>query len=389
MKKVLLSLSMMVLTGTMAFAQYYHFCLPNTGNNPNNINQEDMEYPLGGGLPTTWFTILSSAQPLGTLSSWQSIPFNFDFNGSAVDSFRVTNTGILTFSQKLSPTSHSAANLVPINHSSVPDSSICVLGINGSGASDNVVSKLFGTAPNRQQWITFSSFSATGTAASHWTYWSIVLEETTNNIYIVDQKTANATPIVNIGIRVNSSNYDQILQVAAQADNDPTPANNTYYTFAQGNQPDYDIEGVELNVDRYLVLGSSPYLISADFLNNGSQNITSCTFSYSIDNLTPVTSNISNTNLPSCGLATIASSTSWTPSTSGSYVIKVWLDGLNGSNVDSYPFNDTVTKLVQVINAPTARYPLYETFTSSTCPPCVLGNTTLENLFSGNPGKSN
>ena len=56
MKKLLLSLSMVVLTGTMAFAQYYH--LSPAAGNPNNVNQEDTEYPVGGGLPATWTPIL-------------------------------------------------------------------------------------------------------------------------------------------------------------------------------------------------------------------------------------------------------------------------------------------------------------------------------------------
>ena len=75
MKKLLLSLSMVVLTGTMAFAQYYH--LSPAAGNLNNINQEDAEYPVGGGLPATWTPILGAAQSAGTYTAAQTIPFTF------------------------------------------------------------------------------------------------------------------------------------------------------------------------------------------------------------------------------------------------------------------------------------------------------------------------
>ena len=46
--------------------------------------------------------------------------------------------------------------------------------------------------------------------------------------------------------------------------------------------------------------------------------------------------------------------------------------------------NDTVTKTVQVVDNFVTRRPLYETFTSSTCPPCVPANTNMEALFNAN-----
>ena len=36
--------------------------------------------------------------------------------------------------------------------------------------------------------------------------------------------------------------------------------------------------------------------------------------------------------------------------------------------------------------ATTQRYPLFETFTSSTCPPCNPANANMEVIFGNNPG---
>ena len=386
MKKLLLAL-LTVAFGLTAQAQYYH--LSGASGNPNNINQEDSEYPVSGGLPSTWSSILSAAQSAGTYSSTQSIPFNFLFNGDTVTTYRVSNTGILTFSQANTPANNSGGTAVSLASSNVPDSSICVLGINGSGSNDAIAKATFGTSPNRQHWVMFSSYSGTGTSGSHWTYWSIVMEESTNNIYIVDQRTAAFTGSLNLGVRVSSTVIDSLNGVASQSTNAADRSDNTHYTFIQGVQPDYEMGGVSLNVSPYLGLNTAPYTIEADFVNNGAQTLTSATFNYSIDGGTPVTSSLSSFSIASGSTGTLSSGTNWNPSTTGSYELKAWLSGLNGSNNDQNTANDTVSLTVQVVTALTQRYPVYETFTSSTCAPCTPANSTMEALFALNEGEHN
>jgi len=63
MKKFLLSLVALAFTIT-ASAQYYHTA-PVSGSNPNNVNQENSEYPVGSGLPTDWTSIVGAAQSAG------------------------------------------------------------------------------------------------------------------------------------------------------------------------------------------------------------------------------------------------------------------------------------------------------------------------------------
>ena len=176
MKKFLL-LAAILCTGLATQAQYYYLPFTsNPGQNPGNLNT-DGEYPVGGGLPAGWTTIrTSSATP--AWSNLQTLPFAFNFNGAPVTDYKVSTTGILTFdvaSALAAPASASQA----LPSALIPDNSVCVWGLQGTGANDNVVTKTFGTAPNRQHWIFFSSYSIPGNTAG-WTYWSIVLEETTN-----------------------------------------------------------------------------------------------------------------------------------------------------------------------------------------------------------------
>lgn len=387
MKKLLLSLSLVAMMGTTASAQYYHTA--SASGNPNNINQEDSEYPVGSGLPTTWSSILSAQQTAGTYTAAQTLPFTFLFNGDTVTTYRASNTGIVTFSQVASPANNSAGAVVALNSSTVPDSSVCILGINGQGSNDQVARKTFGTAPNRQEWILFASYSATGTTSSHWTYWSIVLEETTNNIYIVDQRTAGWTGSVNVGIRVDSATTDGITGLASASTNAPDRTDNTYQTFIQGTQPDYELAGLGVNINSFVALTSAPFTVSADFVNNGAASITGADINYSINGGTAVTSSLTGLSIASNTSATVTSSTNWTPSAAGTYDIKVWLSNLNGSNSDSDTSNDTAMASVQVVPQLTTRYPLYETFTSSTCPPCTPANVQMESVFDVNPGEYN
>ena len=375
------------MMGTTASAQYYHTA--SASGNPNNINQEDSEYPVGSGLPTTWSSILSAQQTAGTYTAAQTLPFTFLFNGDTVTTYRASNTGIVTFSQVASPANNSAGAVVALNSSTVPDSSVCILGINGQGSNDQVARKTFGTAPNRQEWILFASYSATGTTSSHWTYWSVVLEETTNNIYIVDQRTAGWTGSVNVGVRVDSATTDGITGLASASTNAPDRTDNTYQTFIQGTQPDYELAGLGVNINSFVALTSAPFTVSADFVNNGAASITGADINYSINGGTAVTSSLTGLSIASNTSATVTSSTNWTPSAAGTYDIKVWLSNLNGSNSDSDTSNDTAMASVQVVPQLTTRYPLYETFTSSTCPPCTPANVQMESVFDVNPGEYN
>ena len=385
MKKLVLSLFVVAFAGISASAQYYH--LAAAAGNPNNINQEDSEYPVGSGLPTDWTSILAAAQTAGSYSSAQTIPFTFLFNGDTVTTYRVSNTGIVTFSQLAAPANNSAGTAVSLSSSTVPDSSVCVLGINGSGSNDQVARKVFGTSPNRQEWILFASYSATGTTASHWTYWSVVLEESTNNIYIVDQRTAGWTGTVNAGVRVDAATVDEISALASASTNAPDRTDNTFQTFVQGTQPEYEMAGVAVNMSPFVALTSAPFSISADFVNNGSATLTGADVNYSINGGAPTTSTLTGLSIASGGSATVTSATNWNPSVTGVYDIKVWLSNLNGSNMDADTSNDTAMVSVQVVAALTTRYPLYETFTSSTCPPCTPANVQMESVFDLNPGE--
>ena len=385
MKKIVLSL-LAIASFTMAHAQYWQLPNINAGTNPGGLNV-DSEYPVGGGLATTWTTILSpSATP--AWSTNQTVPFSFSFNNAAVSSFKVSNSGVLTFDVATSLAAPSFTKAA-LPNATIPNNSVCIWGLGGIGSNDNVVSKTFGTAPNRQLWIQFSSYGygTTMSDGSNFTYWSIVLEETTNNIHIVDNRTGGytGTALVSAGIQVNSSSaYSVALSpnLASLAQTDPTPADNSYYTFIPGTQPAFDLSATSITTNKYVSVGNTT--ITGVIKNIGTTTITSMTMNYKIDGGAPVTAILSGLNISSLSSYNFTHTVPWN-ATIGAHTVEVYATNLNGSNIDANTANDKTTKTINVLSEVVQRIPLFEVYTSSTCPPCKAGNENFHTIVDTKP----
>lgn len=368
------SLLMCALISFGLSAQSY-YVLPNlnAGVNPGNINQ-DPEFPVGGGIAAGWNTIMASTTT-DQWSSAQSIPFSFSFNGSVETSYKVSNTGVLTFSATPGTVPSSTNTALPSGI--IPDKSICIWGLNISGiGSDNIVSKTLGTAPNRQHWIQYNSASGGGLPANGWSYWSIVLEETTNNIYIVDQRTANGNVALTVGIQVSTTDYTEVSSgLASLAGNDPTAVDNSYYEFILGTPPNGDVSAIEENVVG-VVQPNTPVTIEGLFRNMGVTAISSADFNYTVNSGTAVTDPITP-SISSGQSKIVASPTSWTPSTAGVYTVEMWLSNVNGA-ADPNPANDKVTAKVVVTSTPPERKPFIEERTGTWCQWCPRGLVAME-----------
>jgi hypothetical protein len=142
---------------------------------------------------------------------------------------------------------------------------------------------------------------------------------------------------------------------------------------------DFMVESIDLYETQGL--NAAPYTISGDIMNVGSSSINNFTVNYQVNSTgTVYTDNVTGAGVAAFTSTTYSHATTWTPSAVGMYDIAVWCTSLDGSN-DMNPLNDTVHKMINVISAVVPRTTLIETFTSSTCPPCVPANATLETLY--------
>ncbi|MEC8603220.1 MAG: hypothetical protein VXY47_02610, partial [Bacteroidota bacterium] len=147
-----------------------------------------------------------------------------------------------------------------------------------------------------------------------------------------------------------------------------------------------DVAGVAVTTSPYLQLSNAPFTVSGEIKNEGLNPINSMDVNYSINGSATVTQSLSGLNVPLGSSYTFDHSSPWTPTATGNYSIQIWASNINGMS-DMNNSNDTAYSVVLVYDVSTQRIPMFETFTSSTCPPCVPGNIQLESIFSANPNK--
>ena len=337
-----------LFTGTVAFGQYYY--LPAQQGNPGGLNN-DTEGTFSPTMSGQGWADVQSTSNTDVWSSVQSVPFSFSFNGSTQASYKVSTTGVLTFTTSATTVPSSTNGGLP--STSIPDNSICVWGLEVSGNNDHIASKTFGTTPNRQHWVSFLSASNPSQSQTNFTYWSIVLEETTNKIYVVDQQNRRG-PDLTVGVQMNSSTAvyhpasPSVPHLSGRSVT--TPADNVFYTFALGSQPGFDLAGVKLIMNDVVALPSAPFNIYGSFINLGFAQATSVEVNYSINGGATVTGNVSGLTIVKFATGNILHPTTWTPSGLGNYNVKMWVSKINGSN-DADISNDTINFDVTVANS--------------------------------------
>ncbi len=383
MKRIITTLTMLTFV-FYGFAQYYQLPLTSDPGNPGGLNTQNDQDCFSDA---TWTEIIASSQTSDVYSTTQTIPFTFNFNGAAVTQFKASSTGYITFDITATVSASSTNTALPA--ASLPDKSICVWGMECSGANDAVMTATFGTTPNRQHWILFRSMTTPG-ATGPWTYYAIVLAETSDDIYLVDlfygTNTSYTSPELTLGIQVDAFTAYEVSGspniVSANPSDEPT--DNDYWQFIYGTQPNYDFSAEAFDIAGTLLLSNAPFAITGTLLNRGATTITDFVMNYSIDGGTAVTQNVTGVSIASATTYDFTHATSWTPSATGSYNVEVWASDLN-SNVDEDLTNDRKDSDVSVIDQATTKIVLYEVFTSSTCAPCKPGNENLKALFGLDP----
>lgn len=126
-----------------------------------------------------------------------------------------------------------------------------------------------------------------------------------------------------------------------------------------------------------IVLGGTSQTIAGTFKNFGSNAVTSATVNWQVDGGVIYSQNLTGINVAVGGTYNYSHTNQWTP-TPGNYSLKVWISNPNGST-DNYLTDNETTKAIKVASSSTAKKPLLEKFTSSTCGPCAGFNA---NVFS-------
>ncbi|MDX5347855.1 MAG: choice-of-anchor J domain-containing protein, partial [Hymenobacteraceae bacterium] len=207
MKKVLL-LKLLMLVCVMAFGQASSYSVqyfPNAGY-PGSARPSSSSTTETTG----WTNILGTTSSTFSANQWstgQAIPFAFNFYGQPVTHFKTSLNMLVTFDTLTALLPNANDNLPSAN---LPNRTIAAFwdeftNTPPTGSGDRVMTKVFGTAPNRQLWIVWYSFEY-GNPSVSFAYTAAVLEETTNKIYVVDLYSSTIPALTTtVGVQLNNT----------------------------------------------------------------------------------------------------------------------------------------------------------------------------------------
>lgn len=136
--------------------------------------------------------------------------------------------------------------------------------------------------------------------------------------------------------------------------------------------PAIDSEMNTLNLNSIVSTGMKS--ITGVIKNFGSTTINSLDLKWQVDAGTIYTQNLTGLNIAPGATYNYTHTNQWN-ATPGLYSMKVWTSNINGGSGDTNVSNDQIIKSISVASNSTSRTPLYEKFSSSTCPPCYSFNT--------------
>ncbi|MEL6133728.1 MAG: hypothetical protein AAFR59_10225, partial [Bacteroidota bacterium] len=325
--------------------------------NPGNLNQEQ-DYITAG-----WTTVLQGGILTNKWSQDFLLPFDFSFYGQLVTEAKVSANGLLTFDTD--------NNLLASSNQLLPSTTVPPLTIAAYwesfttnppiSASDAVMVKTFGTAPNRQFWIRWTSFEW---GPSSFVFVSIVLEEGTDKIYIVDQY-SNPASANNITSTVG---VQQSLAQGVTAGGTNTPLkiagsnafDNSYYTFSPFPIPPQDLKIVAIQAPDEKTCGLGMENIQVTFTNIGQLPATNATFSFALDG-GPAVNETYTGSIPPGDTLTYIFTTPADLTVPGIYALATWIKNPG----DTLASNDSAFRSVQHIKEVT-QFPYHEDFESST-----------------------
>ncbi len=315
--------------------------------NPGGVNTES-DFETAG-----WSTLMGPSLMVNQWSNPGNIPFPFKFFGKTVNFFKASANGVITFDMT-SPSPPGNNGLLP--HPSVPDSSILCFWEEFTtnpplGSNDRVETKVFGTAPNRQLWIRYHSYEW---GPCSFAYLAVVLEETSNKVYVVDLfSSLNANLVTaTVGIQANPSFAITAAANVPLAGLTSVNGDNNYYTFTPYQIEPYDMVAVSIESPKGDACGLGMESVTIKASNVGLFTATGMTAKFSVNGgpfLTPET--IPGSLAPGDTLQYTFSALA-NLSAIGSHTIRVVVDVAGDNNALNDSMSTNVNNLINITTFP-------------------------------------
>jgi hypothetical protein len=382
MKKQLLlvTIAMLTLCGG-AYAQgYYYFKLMGTTS----------EYVMN----QTGAAKITTGPSTNNLSAASTLPFAWNFFGSAVTEFKASTSGYITFDA----TQTASVNVnTALSGSTAPNKSIFAFWddtklepiTQGSNTfASDITTWTYGTAPKRVCVIQWRLVQAGAVASTNVTYYAIRLYE--GGDFDIVHNYGFGTFSASAGVR--NADGTVVKEITGTPSLSYGGNNGSYdvtksdvYKFTFGTQSPNEVQMTSLDLPSFSQKNSN-IQIKGKITSYGATNLSSFKLYYSVNGGAAVTMQLSGLNIAnSGGTYNFAHNAPYTNSTPGNYPIKVWVSDPN-AGVDGDTTNNSATGTLTIVNSTVPRKVLHEIFTSSTCPPCNPGNVNLDNILAEKVG---
>lgn len=405
-KKLLLFMAVFGLFfSTKLQAQTWTYDISNSGTNVGNPGgvRTLSDASTTGGTNIHYY----DAGPNGNRSStynptnyWSmpvAIPFAFDFYGSPVDSFCVSKNGLLTFTTSVagSAVASGANTNASLPSTNLPDSTIAYFWENNAtssrGSNDNIYTFTFGTSPNRQFWV--QNFSYRHGALSY-SYFAVVFDEASNEIYIVDESYHSGTESLTVGVQLSSSNAVQVTTGMNSTAGSPNivfgsggsaATDNEYYIFDPKLLVTDDM-AVDLISNPTAPICTSSDSIKVKVTNEGTNSVTAFDVVWSVNGTSQSTYSYAGTL--ASGASTTINLGNFTYGTASVFDFLVYAKSPNG-NSDNNNTNDTIKETIRkgldgtyTVGTSTSDFPTLTDVSNALASAGVCGPTTF-NIASG------
>ena len=340
MRKITFSLFLSLgLLSFMANAQYTY---DNLG--PDPYSSSNFLF-TGSGFTTTGFSNIHAYNAGGTGNTWssvQTLPFAFDFFGTPVTHFIVSKNYLVSFDTSRAglPVNAGLNDNTALPNAGLPDNTISIFWdnfANGSaslGTNDNVWTGVFGTAPNRQFYVKYYSYETGGRSFS---YGHLVLEEGTNNIYMIDNYMGGTGGSMTIGVQKDTATA---VQVAGSPNISPIVTTSSwtaleYYTFSPRllSPNEAGISSVDAPSQPF---APGMQTVTATLTNHGTAALTSANIDWSANGVAQTGTTFSGSLAPNATTSINLGMYNFTGVTN----LSVWSSLPNGV-ADPYTANDT------------------------------------------------
>jgi hypothetical protein len=127
-----------------------------------------------------------------------------------------------------------------------------------------------------------------------------------------------------------------------------------------------------------VVTSAGPHYFTGEMVNRGTSTVTQMDIGWSVDNGPATIEQWNQLSIAPDSAFTVSCATPWVVSASGTYVLRIWANNVNGTG-DMHPDNDTLTKILFVNSIP--RKPLFEEFTQASCPGCDVASWHADSVL--------